>query len=266
MEAAPLVPPLLYILHVDALGVDAEVWLNGVPLFRERHGGRRGYESKVNMYIREGQNDLRVLVRPAVDAEGRWVTGPQTFELQMLKGFLGSEIGPEGLLIVHPEPVPGRGFARNGLVHLWQGSFEVTEAFGAWTWELNAPGLPTASDRDAIGALLAMLHSAFVARDADMLDRLLWYKSEEICRSLGLARERWDQWQSEEFAERFGSPDWAMEPIDLDALVLHPYADGRLIAVTNRDGRPVLRGADPSTPFSLEPMFAFVDGHWYVVR
>jgi hypothetical protein len=235
-----------------------EVLLNGGVVHRDTTGADAVTQTKLNQWAIPDKNRLEVSLAPV---RGEVVDPEASFYLQIVEGEHGAEPATTYEYRWDPiqSPVVGAGFTR-----VLEVDRPLLASDGPWAWERARPYAP--GDRPAIEALVARVHAAFVARDAPGLVALTSLRNEEIARAFGVDPAEAGDFFLALYQGQFSPPDWRVDPLDTDALLLHPRSDGRLVEVTDAAmGPPVRgRGAGEESPFPMT--VSHLEPGWTIVR
>ncbi|MBV8605541.1 MAG: hypothetical protein JO224_12715 [Pelomonas sp.] len=267
----------LLTLKLDAIGCEAEAWLNGVPLARADAARPRALVP-IHEYTLAGANRLELVVWPhprtARPEEPlpplRLVAdGHTSASLRILLPRLGNgvdEASARTLAELHWAPPAGQGYTAPVTLHE---DVQIPVSFPRWRW-LDAPPLPagaTAALRAQAAALLEQFHGALSSGEISTYLTATRFRTEE----LALAYQR----PAEEATARLRglfeglhAAGRAWQAVDAEALVLRPLAGGRLHELLGADGEPALRTEpDEQGHVQAQPLrVAAVEGRLYVLR
>lgn len=258
-------PSRLYVLQVECEGLRVGIYLNGVQIFIEPTGAQRYAQSVVNPYVVVGRNRLELVAEPPYDDKGRRVMAPRALSVMLIKGEHGREPGPDAVLLTQgAQNAPGAA----SILRLWAADFDVTtgEDFGRWAWQDAPAQIPSERDRNEIVALMERLHDALARGDAGTFAALVETKTREMARALDIDEGDYAREQRAYVQDLASQPDWALDPLEPEALVLSPLAEGRLVMVTDPFGDPPIRGRRGGEPFALRVTMSKIEGAWCVVR
>jgi hypothetical protein len=268
----------LLVVQLEALGCDAEAWLNGFPVARV-DAARPRSSVPVHEYTLAGENRLELVLfpRPAAEApalapppQACVADGHQRAHLRVLLprvGNVADESQARSLAQLDWAPAADTAFVAP--LRLVQ-DVSLPLGFPRWRW-LNAPPQPL-----PLAPLLVEQALAFVTLLADDLSRGQTDSFMSACRlrleELAQAyqrdpeteRQRMREALAQAYAEQ-GLP-WPA-PVAAD-FALRPLAGGRLFEALRVDGTPALQsapGADGRI-WALPLRLAAVDGTMYVLR
>ncbi|MFY0562878.1 hypothetical protein ACN28E_03455 [Archangium lansingense] len=261
----------LYLLETQCDGLLAQVFINGVEIYREADLVEPTFrQSKVNHWIIPGDNSIQVrlvgvpvesLIRehprsPDFRLELKWMRETETEEpdTTTLASFRwDAEIRPL------PPGVPTPVFTQ---------TLPLPEAFGTWSWQkaalLDDDALRTSAGE--IRSLVEEFHTALVRRNAASLLALQRVKHEELARALGFSLHSLESSIHEGYEELFADPHWLPMPFDRDALVLELQPNGRLVSVRGPGGLPPVIGRTQQEGLAFPIMAARIGNAWTVVR
>lgn len=220
--------------------VSFEIYLNDGRLMRVLDEPDGTWMQKGNALLVQGDNELKVAVRPAA---GQPEIDPRAMiELKIFEGPFGIHPGEDGK--VHEftwsqaaNPVRASDFK---VIH--QKTFASRAAQTRWSWEDAVPY--TSADKTAILDIVTALHATLVARDYDAFAALNVVRDTELAQALDVKLTSLIKSDRLLLDSLMQQDDWAVEPLDLNALDVHDRAQGRLVEVTgpNKAG-PIIAGA-----------------------
>jgi hypothetical protein len=143
--------------------------------------------------------------------------------------------------------------------------FEVRHPPPSKLWSQASAIDLTPETRDEIAELAGRVHHAVAARNVDRAAELLDYRAVDIGRCFFMSTDdaRRAQWTAlESIATAEGGE---LEPLDLNALEMHPVADRRLIWVTRREQASAIAAMSSTGP-SMHLFVARINDVWTVVR
>jgi len=263
----------LMLLQLNALGCEAEAWLNGVLVARA--GPARPQVSvPVHEYALAGRNQLELVV------------GPNPFDQQdlTLRQFITRQPLAAVADILLPrmgamaDDQSARSLARVEwaseanqpvrLPHKQRLEVDLPLKFPRWRW-MEAPLVePTAAVKQQVLAFLQQLSLDLARGQTDSFMAATRLRSEE----LALAYQRDPQQELSRLRSQlerlYAAERMQWLPLQLADLKLRPLAGGRLLECLDADGEPALRtepdenGATLALPLRL----AIVEGKIYVLR
>jgi hypothetical protein len=235
-----------YTYNAEAYGVNLELLINGLPVFLSPpEGGSRS--GRINHWIIDGIN--RVEVRSSFTA----VTENQLSQLSAEVSIADDARPVWAYHWTLPEP-PGPAVVRH--------EFVSTARFGTWAWQTAPQTLLDPAAAQAIQREVTALAIAIQSGDTATTAALLRLKTEDMARAYGLPLSMLLTDQQSFFADLTRQPQWGLAPFEGRDLRFTAWADGRVIRVERTDGTAVIRSAR----YSLDLMYAFVNGRWRVIR
>lgn len=233
-----------FVVEASCRGCDAEISLNGIPLFVLRRERCADVAIPVNHLVVPADTELCAVVQP----------GPSPARV-LHPGETASSDGMEVRILLSRYPhgaIPGEGDGVPLLRLSWTGSGDVQfplrithrgdveGALGGWRW-LSADRLvPGCPERPEVIDYLRRLHGLLSRRKLDAL----WQEAAEFNRELGAAfgqpvgvreAEFWALWR-----EEFDKPEHAMTPWREDEIELRYCAGDRLVQPLRSDWSPAL--------------------------
>jgi len=265
----------LLTLKLDAIGCEAEAWLNGVPLARA-HAARPRALVPIHEYTLAGANRLELVVfPPPATAKPEDLPPPLKLKSDGLMsatarillprmGNTADESSSRSLAEVLWAPATGESFEPP--LSLSQ-ELQLPVSFPRWRW-LEAPIVePTPALQAQAAALVNQLGQEIAAGDFGNFFNATRLRSEE----LAVAYQRPQEAVTAQLRDRLQAlaaarAVWASA--EAEALVLRRLAGGRLLEILAADGQPALRtepdetGAVHAFPLRV----AAVEGRLYVLR
>jgi len=235
-------------LEAQVEGCDAEAYLNGIPLALLLSSRNRSVSIPAMQYLVAGDNHVMLAINPGPtpesSLEGADWTAPEEAQAAVrlvtypVGAFPGDPGGMEHLNLYWAGDGQDGGTRRLEGVVNWANNWPVPA--GPWAWESAQP-LDLETSLGAIEAFITRVHAALEARDAGFMLQLSTDHLGELAAAytLDLAAER--QTGIDVFAEEFGRPDWAMQPLEPKAHDLRLCAGGRLVECVRADREPILR-------------------------
>jgi hypothetical protein len=250
-------PLFAYTFEAMCDGLSAVVRLNDLPaitLVTPHKAELAGH--MINAWLLEGDNALEATLARVPGA-----TNEPMFDMRLQK--ISAE-GEEETLVYYrwtpdESPLPDEGPAAVFRHHM-----HVTSAFGRWQWQ-DAPAYHP-SDRAGIEAAVGAFHRAAAQRDKRAMVAMLDIKLEEVGRAGGRSHDLMRQRQEVYFSSFVDEPDFALQPLDPAAIVLTPYANGRVVAVKGPGGASPILGAGGGMLFEFDLILARVGAEWRIVR
>ena len=256
----------LYVIAIESHLLNFQILLNDVPVRQSLNGRTVNSQAKVNQWVVEGANVLEVrLGLPLGGAAEARAGDASSFRLKLVGGEHGREPGPEAALVEYIWDAAAQPVGES-MVTVFSQEFRAAISFGRWRWQDSPPAPLTESDKQEIVGLIRKAHRALSDKDVGALTELLKLNSEEMSRAMGIEEEELVTGQSEFFSFLFESDDWRVDPLEESALVFEPAAGGRLVAVTQAGGRPLLKGEGGGGQYAVSFMVGRVAGAWHILR
>jgi|GEM_PF-1389467 len=261
-------PPLLYTLQFDCVGVVARVALNGVDVASEWEGARRAELVDVNPFVVEGSNHLDVYLTPMTDDAGRVVGKEHKFRCTVTRLPRGRPLDEGERIAWYTWSAAECPVTPGTLVGVWSRQFTVKpeQAFGRWCWQDTPTQPPGDSDPLELVALAEIVHGALSRKDLDAVLLLTELRSLELSAAKGVHYDEYREEQASIYQGWFGSPWWAVDPFDPNALAAVPYLRGRLVRVTDPTGKAPIQATDGVRRFTFPFMASRIEGSWTIVR
>lgn len=265
----------LLTLKLDAIGCEAEAWLNGVSLARADAARPRALVP-IHEYTLAGANRLELVVWPhAVTAQPEDLPPPlrlkadgaATASARILLPRMGNTVDEStsrSLAEIVWAPPAGESFEPP--VQLSQ-ELQLPVSFPRWRW-LDAPPVEvTPALRAQSAALVRQFGQEIAAGDLGNFFNATRLRSEE----LAVAYQRPQEAVAAQLRERLqalGSARAAWVEVEPDELVLRRLAGGRLLELLGTDGQPALRTEpdETGTVHAFPLRVAAVEGRLYVLR
>lgn len=228
-------------------GVAFEILMNGALAMTDRDAIVGHHFVKLNPWIIEGENTLSV--RLALPDGATAPGGNAAFELRVVQGEHGQPPGPEGLLLEFfwsPALSPPLG---PDFMDVFAGGPRPGQSHGRWSWEDATPFTP--AERPDVESLVTKLHAALERRDVVAASALFEIHDAEMDRALDLPPGSHAAVFRAQLNGVFSAPDFRMEPLDAERLVLTPRSGGRLVDVRGPSGAPAVRGSGSGGPIEL---------------
>lgn len=256
----PLPSILQFRFEAECAGLAAEARINDIPVDRDPTGVPRISQNALNHWLIEGENRLSVSLGRLDPASAL-----ERYECEVLAR--DSAIGSAS-----EERVVGYRWPGGASLPTWPGrevaclTFHAYLGAGRWRW-LDAGSGPIAeSDRLRLLARVAELHRATSARQLEVVLQQLTTQHQEMARAHGADPDAYRDRQSRTLEAYMSHDRFRLEPLELSRLKLEPRADGRLVFVTDQDGRAPVRGSAGAVAFQLPSVFSRLEEGWTLVR
>ncbi len=252
--------PAIYVLQIDKDGLQAQVYVNGVPVVGLGTLSHVGRTEALNPWCFGGSNELRLVLNRPEDAAG---APPARLALRVLQSQKG-ESGGTPLLEIQWPP---KDKDQERYPHEQTQTFAVSEPPPGEFWQKAQAVVLNDDERGALRRLTGDLHAALAQRDAGAAAGLLEWKGIDIRKSLHMPTE---QARSElrDYLDYFLSePGWEIAPLKLDELELHALSGNRLVWVTEPEFvNPIRTKPGASPPIQIPLYFGKINGKWTIVR
>ncbi len=245
--------------------------LNGYPVVMPVDAGEHIMSAKLNPFIIEGPNELRIRLGRAED--GASLAATARYQADLFRTPHGVMRDDSSYLVRYEWDREEQELAEDGMTDVLTHRFEASpaDAFGRWAWQDALPFDP--GQRVAIELLVGRCREALVERDPDKLLALLSLQLAETAHALGVRADELEQDLRDHLEPFFAADGWEVAPIDYGIVSLIPSTDGKLVLVMGHRGAPILQGqivlddeSDPLPPFMMELCVSNLDGTWTVVR
>jgi hypothetical protein len=234
---------ILYLLDVVAQDLMAEILVNDVVVSEIRVTSRTQEQTVINPYVQGGENTITVRYKPMNEG-----TPTLSYRLILTTRATGA---PETLLASGSLPDAASPLVAGGPAGQVGNSFQAGQAFGPWAWQ--APGTQAyraGRDEQDILKLVWDLHAAFQRRDETTIMDMLRVKFFDLGRALQLPPTELATDALEHLRYLFASRNWALKPLEPEAMVVRPMAGGLLVAPLRKDRAPLFESAG-GPPYKL---------------
>lgn len=256
--------PSVY-LAVEAHDLDLEVYLNDIPILRQRDGKHYRATEAANSWLRPSGNRLRVF--------GRW---PDSVPYAAGKAGLVADLYLCAPNVEFPTPLRSLAAVRwplPGGAERFPFTVEVSSRQDGFPtlklWSETQPLTAlTFVDREQILRELAALREAVLAGDVERLMEHHALKIDDLAASEGKERARLEVSMRKQFEWLTQLPGLAEAKIDPTEIVLRLVGDGHVTQVITRTGASPLAFIDASgdVVVGFEPLYGKVNGRWRLVR
>ncbi len=266
----------LLVLKLDAVGCDAEAWLNGVAVALI-DASRDHATLPVHEFTMAGMNRLELVVWPARATAAAPVVEPAPWQvsnglasahLRILLPRAGNPVDESSARsLAQIDWAPPTGEAYQGPVNLVE-NVSLPVSFARWRW-LDAPlaEATPALTAQALGLLQALARELSDG-NLDVFVTATRLRTEELAAAYQQTHDDATRRMREHLASLHAAGAFVWEPIDAAGFWLRRLAGGRLLECLDARGEPALRTApDAQGRSHLFPMrLAAVDGKLYVLR
>lgn len=229
-------------------GCTAEVYLNDIPVGRvAAPPGNPELGLTINQLIRNGKNTMEIVLEPGdrpslakTPRDERALDGI-TAGLRVCRYAMGVPIGEVSPL----ETLSEVSFSGDGLTLplpvVITREFVVDSPFPQWAWERAEPLVMGPRLVAEVMDVLADYRVALARRDIARENALSAVAYQEIAAAYGRVLRPWVADLDAVLESEWVRPDWAMEPIDPNALDLRLCANGRLVQCVLKDWDDAVR-------------------------
>lgn len=250
-----------YAVDVTCNDVVADVLVNDWLAYRAHTDPRRVAEQKINAFVFEGNNEIRVVLRRSPTArEGH----KPEFELRLLRADHGDQENPPELLLHFCWDAELLPLEDDAPVEVFRHDWSLARGFGRWGWQDAVPYMPP--DRPAIEALVTEAHKALARHDLDAYAGLNAHKAEELARSKRLPMSEIVGDLRAFFGTLMNMDGFIVWPVDVHELELTSSAGGRLVQVTRPDGSAPLRVQVDDFVMDVDLLVSRIGRAWTIVR
>lgn len=266
---APARAPTPFTIEAVVEGCSAEVYLNDIPVGRvAAPPGNPELGLTIHQLIRNGKNTVELVLEPGdrpsaakTPREARSLDGIAA-GVRVCRYSEGAPIGEAAPL----ETLVEASFSGDGLdlpvpVVITR-EFTVDSPFPQWAWERAEPLVMgprlVAEVLDVLADYRLALHRRDIARE----NALSVIAHQEIAAAYNRPLRPWVADLDAVIESEWARPDWAMEPIDPDALDLRLVANGRMVQCLLKNWDDAVRSNDDAEGQNMSiPLFlGRVDG------
>lgn len=237
-----------YIAEVQKSGFSLALHLNGIDLAEFADQSADDFASRLNVWLRQGRNELTARFQP----DGRTRSG----------GVSRLVVSALDAARRETELFDSGDTAERPISYV----IDIVEATGS-ALETAAPvGSISDADRTAILAIVADLHAALEAKQAERLITLQTIQLDEKAIAVGLSPDASLSGYRTYLSELWAPVTWWVAPFDRQELVATPTALPGVVHVHQRSGAPAVRCGNGELQFSINPYVAKIHGRWCIVR
>lgn len=248
-----------YQAEIRSLGLAADVRMNDLPIYENdgtRGGGSVG--GVVNDSVIDGHNAVSVVLHP--------LPGHSHITPGSLISIKISELQPSGkpvLLYTYQWK------AEDAHVPLLRthGGFVSHTHFGVLAWQRATPVTLDAATEASVRALVVQLHEAMDTKNLAQMTALLRIKSRDGATLASFSDAAFVADQESYFRQKFAQPGWGMKPLEA-GLRYQLYGEGRVVNVTDAQGREVLRSLPDhdGVIVGVTASVSLLGGQWTITR
>lgn len=148
-----------------------------------------------------------------------------------------------------------------------QGRFVSQTRFGLLAWQRATPVTLSAATEAGVRSLIVRLHEAMDTKNLAQMTALLTIKARDGAVLSGFSEAAFVADQESYFRQKFAQPGWRMQPLEA-GLHYQLYAEGRVVNVTDAQGREVLRSRPDhdGVMVGVTASVSLLDGQWTITR
>lgn len=267
-----------YVIECKSSGVNAEFYLNDIPIIRRGPELGMKYGGPCNQYLIDGVNELSVIIVPGeIPSETlHSKAGRQRIKFE-------EEASVKAELSIYPFGSVMGGPSKKVLMSVdWKlekekwmvfqkvisARMDLGKLFGEWEWQ-KAPRIELNEDTlKEIHKFIKDLHMSLAAGDPELLLEFGEPRLKDIEKAFDLVPG-----EKEELIRKVTLDDaeqdwWGMEDINPDNYDLRLCAEDRMVEIVNKEWKPILQESpDPEGGVGSYSMtISKLDGKWKIVR
>ncbi len=252
-----------FLLKVRSINIAGTVFLNDIPVFSDQWRSETDKQTRVNHFIFDGENHLKVVLHVPPDVESLPTEVTYSLSIEELEGTRESHTITErtrldwALLSADEFPV------------ILEGTFNIPQAYGPWAWQASEPIEMDSLDKKPLFDFIDEVRVALLSRDFARLSPFLAVKRRELARAFGFPEDELEKDDRELFETMFNCPNWSIQEWDAENLIFETMADGRMLRVLRSNGKDLLRTArldDLDIIYSLPLDLIRTFGRWVIIR
>ncbi len=249
-------PSDAFSLEVSSTRLRVLAFINDYAIVQNPEGEERVEQRKINAFLLEGKNELRVEVAET-DAIGQ-----QRLDVLLSVVRHGDEASARELLRFRHQALP-MPLQREGSTQVLRHTFEVSRGLPTWKWQ---GARPYAGDEDvpAVANLVRRMVDALQRKDAPGLIELLRHKLTEESLATGVDPDATMLEMKEMLQKMMSSPDYVAEASRSVSLL--PWCGGRLCDVRADRGQPCVFVTAKDLGLALDTTVSCIDGEWVFAR
>lgn len=261
---------LFIIINYSVYHCNAEIELNGIHITktdRENAYTVTGF-SEVGMWIYPGPNTLAVTVRPLekkIDSPGKPAI---EVSLSTVKEGQMTNEGKKFMELKIPEIESGTMLENVTAPFTKKATFKPSYVPPSELWNRARPAKLDDEARRQIITIIKDYHAALKKKDADAVWNLLRFASTDMMKLRHQPADDLKAQFTKSFREMLADKNFILLPLDADRLVMRPVADGKLVEVTDRDGREPIRTKEikDAGSYTFGVYAGYIDGKWMIAR
>ncbi|HPV43126.1 MAG TPA: hypothetical protein PKX40_18250 [Spirochaetota bacterium] len=261
---------LFIIINYSVYHCNAEIELNGIHITKTDKDNAytvTGF-SEVGMWIYPGPNSMTVTVKPLekkIDSSGRPAIEVSLSTVQ--EGQMTNE-GKKFMELKIPEKEGDNRLENVKSAFTRSATFKPAYVPPSGLWSRAKPAKLDDEARRQITGIIRDYHAALQKKDANAVWNLLRFASSDMMK---LRHQSTDDLKTKfmrSFNEMLADKNFILLPLDADKLVMKPVADGKLVEVTDRDGREPIRTKETKDAgaYTFGVYMGYIDGKWMIAR
>lgn len=252
-----------FLLKVRSINIASTVFLNDVPVFSDQWRSETDKQSRVNHFILDGENQLKVVLHVPPDVESLPTEVTYSLSIEEVEGTRESHTLTErtrldwALLSADEFPLT------------LEGAFNIPQAYGPWAWQSSEPIDMDSLNKGSLFDFIGEVKDALLSRDFARLSPFLAAKKSELSRAFGFPEDELEKDDRDLFETMFGCPNWSIEEWDAENLIFETMAGGQMLRVLRSNGKDLLRTArldDLDVIYSLPLDLIKRSGQWIIIR
>lgn len=274
-----------YVLEAQTSGIDAEFYINDIPIVLRGPNHGQHYAAPVNQYLLDGPNELSMIVRPGpIPSEsqsgrnGQKETFAPTTEQAWARissyPARATVGGPDGTELMKVEwPIRDERKSRDDYqpreypLKIVQFR-DMGQMFGACAWQ-NAPKVRIDETvRNEIFEMLDALRSSLAAGDPELYIQLQKIRLEEVARAYQTSSDERRQMVREVTRSDAQQSWWGFPPLDKEQFDLRLAGRGAMVQCIDKRWDPILReNANDKNERAYYNLFVSkLEGKWVILR
>jgi len=258
------------IINYSVHHCNAEIELNGIHITetdRDDAYTVTGF-SEVGMWIYPGTNTVTVAVKPLekkIDSSGK----PSiTVSLSTVREGQMTNEGKIFFELRIPEKEGDNRLDNVKSPFTRSATFKPSYVPPSELWARAKPAKLDDEARRQITGIIRDYHAALQKKDANAVWDLLRFASTDMMKLRHQSTDDLKTKFMQSFKEMLAERDFILLPLDADNLVMRPVADGKLVEVTDRNGREPIRTKEIKNAgsFTFGVYAGYIDGKWMIAR
>lgn len=251
--------PPVYYLHVSVRGYAAEVLVNDAPICRTPLDAAYNAIPSVSEWMIRGDNEIAVEIHAIEAITTPDPDSPQRVIVQLCVGALGEMVEPGAervLAEIRLDPSQIRLPASRAPVRMT--THHTLADWPRWAWQ-DAPVFPDddATD-DELWTFLESLHADLAEGRIDAVIDRERVKFAEVGPLYGSSPVEAAALTRAQFIELSSLATWSVAPLEREDVVLRRCCGGRVVELTNREGRAALHSGPEMADTAAWSLYVFV--------